>query len=35
LTKLVRGPEACRDQIAEVPGLEVAPIGALAGQPVV
>jgi S-adenosylmethionine decarboxylase len=34
LTKLVRGPEACRDQIADVPGLEVEPIAAASAAPV-
>ena len=34
LTKLVRGPEACRDQTADVPGLEVEPIAAPNPEPV-
>ncbi len=34
LTKLVRGPEACRDQTGDVPGLEVEPINAPTPEPV-
>ena len=34
LTKLVRGPEACGDQTADVPGLEVEPIAAAKPEPV-
>jgi S-adenosylmethionine decarboxylase len=34
LTKLVRGPEACRDRTSDVPGLEVEPIAAPKPQPV-
>ena len=34
LTKLVRGPEACCDQIGNVPGLEVEPIPESTPEPV-
>lgn len=34
LAKLVRGPEACGDQIGDVPGLEVEPIAAAQPEPV-
>ena len=34
LTKLVRGPEACRDRETTTPGLEVEPIARAASEPV-